>query len=135
MTYIYHEKNQKKRFYIEQIYGDCLAKVRVRNVGGGYAIIDHNAKAKVGDLVHCARNCENISSYIKQVKRIEGDTYIVGTAYLDESKDFEFEASNIYGVVIETYGKAFGFRDYVRPTHLRKKNKKGADNEREITDK
>lgn len=121
MTYIYHEKNQKKRFHIKQIHGDCLEKVGVRNVGGGYAIIDHNAKAKVGDLVHCTRGGVNISSYIKQVKRIEGDTYIVGSAYLDESKDFEFEASDIYGVVIETYGKTFGFREYVRPTHLRKK--------------
>lgn len=129
MTYIYHEKNQKKRFHIRQIYGNCLEKVGVRNVGGGYAIIDHNAKAKVGDLVHCLRGIDNISGYIKQVKRIEGDTYIVGTAYLDESKDFEFEASEILGVVIETYGKAFGFREYVRPTHLRKKTKKGADNE------
>lgn len=109
MTYIYHEKNKKKRFYIEQIYGDCLAKVGVRNVGGGYAIIDHNAKAKVGDLVHCARNCENISSYIKQVKRIEGDTYIVGTAYLDESKDFEFEASDIYGVLLKLMERHLDF--------------------------
>ncbi len=34
-----------------------------------------------------------------------------------------FILREIYGVVIETYGKIFGFREYVRPTHLRKKKK------------
>lgn len=121
---------RKRRYRIEQIYGNCLEKVGIRNAGGGYAIIDKNATAKVGDIVHCLRGCANISSYIKQVKRIEGDTYIVGTAYLDESKDFEFEASEILGVVLETYGKTFVYREYVRPTHLRKKVKKGAADER-----
>lgn len=127
MTHIYYEKNKKRRFHIQQIHGDCLEKLGVRNVGGGYAIIDCCATPKVGDIVHCLRGCANVSSYIKQVKRIEGESYIVGTAYLDETKDFEFEASEIIGVVLETYGKTYGFREYVRPTHLRKKTKKGGE--------
>ena len=127
MTHICNNRPPKKRFVMKQIYGDCLEKLGVRNEGGGIAIIDKNATPKVGDLVHCAKHGANISSYIKQVKRIEGDTYIVGTAYYDESKDFEFEAGEIYGVVLETYGKMFGYREYVRPTHLRKKTKKGGE--------
>ena len=129
MTAIYYEKNKNRRFRIRHIHGDCLEKVEIRNVGEGYAIIDCCATPKVGDIVHCLRDGANISSYIKQVKRIEGDSYIVGTAYLDETKDFEFEASEIIGVVLETYSKLSGFREYVRPTHLRKKEKKGKERE------
>ena len=127
MTHVCNNRPPKKRFVMRHIHGDCLEKLGVRNEGGGIAIIDHNAIPKVGDLVHCAKPGANISSYIKQVKRIEGDTYIVGTAYYDESKDFEFEAGEIYGVVLETYGKMFGYREYVRPSHLRKKTKKGGE--------
>lgn len=61
----------------------------------------------------------------KASKRIEGDSVIVGTAYLDSSRDFEFEAGEIMGVVVETYGKfPNNYREYVRPTHLRKKIEK-----------
>ena len=120
MTHICKSRNKKERFKIEQIYGNCLEKLGVQNMGGGYAIIDRDATAKVGDIVHCCKPNANISSYLKQVKRIEGDTYIVGTAYYDESKNIEWEAGEILGVVIETFGKR-GYREYVRPTHLRKK--------------
>ena len=122
MTHIYYEKRKERRFRIRQIYGNCLEKVGIKNIGGGYAIIDKCATPKVGDIVHCLKGDANISTYIKQVKRVEGDSYIVGTAYFDESKDFEFEASEITGVVIETYEKMFGYREYIRPTHLRKRN-------------
>lgn len=119
MTIICRKQPPKKRFILREIYGDCLAKLGVRNEGG-YAIIDHNATVKVGDLVYCSKVTGQIGGYIKQVKEINGDSIIVGTAYLDETKDFQFEAAEIYGVVIETYGKIFSFREYVRPTHLRK---------------
>ena len=125
MTSIYYEKRKEKRFRIREIYGNCLERLGIRNVGGGYAIIDKCATPKVGDVVVCIRNGANLSPYCKQIKRIEGDSYIVGTAYLDESKDFEFEASEIVGVVLETYGKTWGCREYIRPTHLRKETKKG----------
>lgn len=123
MTIICGKQPPEKRFTLREIYGDCLAKLGVKNTCGGYAIIDHNATVKVGDLVHCSKVTGQINGYIKQVKEINGDSIIVGTAYLDETKDFQFEAAEIYGVVIETYGKIFGFREYVRPTHLRKKKK------------
>lgn len=125
MTHIYYEKRKGRRFCIKHIHGICLEKLGIRNVGGGYAIIDKCATPKVGDVVICIRNGANLSPYCKQIKKIDGDSYIVGTAYLDESKDFEFEASEIVGVVLETYGKTWGYREYIRPTHLRKKTKKG----------
>ena len=124
MTILCTAKNPKKRFVAERIHGNCLEKLGIRNEGGGIAIIDCNAIPKIGDVVHCAPPGVNISSYLKQVKRIEGDTYIVGTAYIDEKKDYEFEAGEIYGVVIETYGAIWKCREYVRPTHLRKKKLK-----------
>lgn len=124
MTIFMSKRPPKQRFQLRQIYGNCLEKLGVRNIGGGYAIIDRNIRPKVGDIVHCAKGMANISSYLKQVKRIEGDSVIVGTAYYDETKDYEFEASEIYGVVIETYGGYQAYREYVRPTHLRKKKLK-----------
>ena len=123
-THMTQKAPPKKRFCLEKIYGDCLERVGIKNRGGGYAIIDRNATPKVGDIVHCLKHFQNIGGYLKQVKRIEGDSIIVGTAYADTSKDYEFEAGEILGVVIETYGGYPGFREYVRPTHLRKKERK-----------
>ena len=116
MTILCNNRPPQKRFTAKQIYGNCLEKLGIRNEGGGIAIVDHNATPNVGDVVHCAKPGVNVSSHLKQVKRIEGDTYIVGTAYYDETKDFEFEAGEIYGVVLETYGKMWEYREYVRPT-------------------
>lgn len=124
MTIICSKQPPKKRFSICGIYGNCLEKLGVKNEGGGYAIIDHNATVKIGDIVHCSKISGQIGGYLKQVKEINGDSIIVGTAYFDESKDFQFEATEICGVVIETYGKIFSFREYVRPTHLRKKERR-----------
>ena len=131
MTTIYHEKDKKRRFRIEYIHGDCLERIGVKNRGGsGFAIVDRCGKPKVGDLVHCTKMQGTLNSYIKQVKEINGNSIIVGTAYIDESRDFSFEAAEIRGVVIETYGKfPNNYREYVRPTHLRKKTK-GASDER-----
>jgi hypothetical protein len=130
MTILNEKRPPKKRFTIEHIHGECLERIGVKNKGGGYAIIDANATVKVGDLVHCTRVAGTLNSYIKQVKEINGDSIIVGTAYLDESRDFQFEAAEIYGTVIETYSKfPNNYREYVRPTHLRKKDKKGVKNE------
>ena len=127
MTHYSRAVTPQKRFCLRQIYGDCLEKLGIRNVGGGYAIIDKNAIPKVGDVVHCLKGIGNVQGYLKQVKRIEGDSVIVGTAYLDEKKDYEFEASEILGVVLETYGKTFGWREYERP-------KEGTDNEQREAD-
>ena len=125
MTYVPRKESKEKRFCLEKIYGDCLERAGVRNRGGGgFAIIDRNATPKVGDIVHCLKHFQNVGGYLKQVKRIEGDSIIVGTAYTDTSKDYEFEAGEILGVVIETYGRYPGFREYVRPTHLRKKERR-----------
>lgn len=129
MTHLVSKRSPEKKFRLVSIHGNCLEKLGVHNEGGGYAIIDCNATPKIGDIVHCCKPNANISSYLKQLKRIEGDTYIVGTAYYDESKNIEWEAGEILGVVLETYGRLWGYREYVRPTHLRKKSK-GANNER-----
>lgn len=116
MTIICNAKSPKKRFRLEPIYGNCLEKIGVKNEGGGYAVIDKNAIPRVGDLVHCAKISGQIGGYIKQVKEIRDGTYIVGTAYLDETKNFQFEAAEIYGTVIETYGKIWNNREYTRTT-------------------
>lgn len=125
MTYVPRKESKEKRFCLEKICGDCLERAGVRNRGGGgFAIIDRNATPKVGDIVHCLKHFQNVGGYLKQVKRIEGDSIIVGTAYADTSKDYEFEAGEILGVVIETFGRYPNFREYVRPTHLRKKERR-----------
>ena len=124
MTHMPKKHPPQKRFCLEKIYGDCLERVGIENRGGGYAIIDRNATPKVGDIVHCLKHFQNVGGYLKQVKRIEGDSIIVGTAYADTSKDYEFEAGEILGVVIETFGRYPNFREYVRPTHLRKKERR-----------
>ncbi len=125
MTHIISKKPRHERFCLERICGNCLEKLGIKNWGGGFAIIDKNANVNVGDVVHCLAHGQNVGGYLKQVKRIEGDSIIVGTAYYDKTKDYEFEAGEILGVVIETYGGSFSnFREYVRPTHLRKKRKR-----------
>lgn len=106
---------QNKRYSLIPIHGDCLQRIGVNNQGGGYAIIDHNATVRVGDLVHCSEITGQIVGYIKQVKEINGDSVIVGTAYLDPTRDFQFECAEIFGVVVETYGKVWNHREYIRP--------------------
>jgi hypothetical protein len=119
MTIHVSERPPHKRFSFEPIYGDCLYRVGVKNNGGGFALIDANATVKVGDLVHCSKVTGAITTFIKQVKEINGDSVIVWTAYEDESRDFQFEAAEIMGTVIETYGKFSRYREYVRPNHSR----------------
>lgn len=114
MTIISRDVPEHKRFCLEKIHGSCLEKLGVKNEGGGYAIIDRNAKPRVGDIVHCSQIVGQINGVLKHVKEINGDSIIVGTAYYDETKNFTFEAAEIYGVVTETYGAIFGFREYVR---------------------
>lgn len=115
MTHLPTKKTEEKRYRIERIYGDCLERIGIRNRGGdGYAIIDKNIVPEVGDIVHCMKPQQNVGGYLKQVKRIEGGTITVGTAYLDETRDYEFEAGEIIGVVVETYGAFPHYREYVR---------------------
>ena len=52
--------------------------------------------------------------FIKQIKEFGDDYVIVGTSYLDESKDFTFEAYTIYGVITEAFDKLSGKRVYCR---------------------
>ena len=129
MTIICKAKSPKKRFALLPIHGNCLEKLGVFNEGGGYAVVDHNTPVRVGDIVHCGRVTGQIGGYMKQVKEINGDSIIVGTAYFDESKDFQFEAAEIYGVVIETYGKLWRFREYKRPSAKREQRRRSSTNE------
>ena len=66
---------------------------------GAIAVIDKNAKPEIGDLVHCNDAIITINGYIKQVKEI-GNVIKVGTCYKDKSKDFSFDALEMYGVVL-----------------------------------
>lgn len=112
MTYI--SKSGKRRHSLIEIYGDCLERAGLHIPHGGYAIIRQGLKIKVGDLVHCGFICGEIPGMIKQVKSIDGDSITVGSAYIDKTRDFTFEAAEIYGVVTEVFDKVFHGRVYER---------------------
>ena len=114
MTYRSTNKNPKRRFRLKEIYGDCLERKGIRNIGGGYAVIDCDAEIRIGDVVHCSKCVGACNTMLKEVKAINGDTVTVGTAYADKTRDFTFDAAEIFGVVLETYGKLSGFREYKR---------------------
>jgi hypothetical protein len=113
-TRIYTKEDSKIFRKMRTIYGDCLEKVGLKIPHEGYAIIDCSITPKVGDIVHCNNSLGTVNGFIKQVKEFKGDTVIVGTAYIDESKDFTFEASEIYGVVTEVFCKLWKKQVYCR---------------------
>lgn len=113
VTHICRAKDEASRYYLEKIYGDCLEKAGLYIPNQGYAIIDKNAEIKIGDLVHCSKVSGQIGGYIKQVKEL-GEKVIVGTNYLDESRNFYFEAAEIFGVVKEVYCQFSRKRVFVR---------------------
>lgn len=95
--HICESKRAKHDYQLKSIGGDCLEAVGVPD--GGRALINCKREPKVGDLVWCDNYMGTIHGYIKQVKSVEGDEMIVQTRYKDSSRDFEFYASTIYGVV------------------------------------
>ena len=113
MTHIFKPKKERE-WVIEHIYGDCLERAGLCIPHKAFAIIHQGGKFKVGDFVHCTKIAGALSSYIKQVKEINGDTVIVGTAYVDSSKDYSFEAGEIFGVVTEVYDAFWHGRVYKR---------------------
>lgn len=115
-TTIYTPNEKRQPRVCHQIHGECLERVGLKIPYGANAIIDCSITPKVGDLVHCDNEFGTVWGFIKQVKEIRGDTVIVGTAYMDESRDYTFEASVIYGVVTEAFCKVRGNRIYCRPT-------------------
>lgn len=115
-TRIYTPSDRKTARTLEPICGDCLEKAGLNIPHKAYAIIDCSITPKVGDLVHCNNSLGTVNGFIKQVKEFRGDTVIVGTAYADESRDFTFEASEIYGVVTEAFCRLVGKQVYCRPS-------------------
>lgn len=115
-TRIYTTDKRNPPRKMEHITGDCLENAGLRIPNGANAIIDCSITPKVGDLVHCDNEFGTIHGFIKQVKEFRGETVIVGTAYADESMDYTFEASVIYGVLTEAFCKVWGKRVYCRPT-------------------
>lgn len=110
--YVPSEKRPPRKMHY--IKGDCLEKAGLKIPHGANAIIDCSITPRVGDLVHCDNEIGTISGFIKQVKEFRGDTVIVGTAYEDESRNFTFEASVIFGVLTEAYCKVWGKQVYCR---------------------
>lgn len=80
------------------IGGDCLEAVGVPP-RGCRAVINRTITPVIGDLVWCRREDKSITSYIKKVKSYYDDRLIVGTAYADATRDVEFFAPFLYGVV------------------------------------
>ena len=104
----------EKRFQMVHIRGNHLERLGIKNIGG-CAIIDRAATPKVGDVVYCTLTECDMCGFIKLVKRIEVDTVIVGSAFMDRTQDYETEAYAILGVVLSIYGGVDGFIKYVRP--------------------
>ena len=96
------------------ICGECLERAGLKMPHGARGIIDCSIVPRVGDLVHCDNNFGTIHGFVKQVKEFRGDTVIVGTAYEDESRDYTFEASVIYGVLTEAFCYLWGEQVYCR---------------------
>ena len=113
-TNIYGVEPNKPARSLRSICGECLEKAGLNIPYGGYAIIDCSITPQIGDLVHCNDALCTINGFIKQVKEIKGDTVIVGTAYMDDRKDYTFEASEIYGVVTEAFCKLWHKQVYCR---------------------
>lgn len=134
MTYLCQGREDSERFRMEGIYGDCLEKAGIYIPEGAIATVDSNEEIEVGDLIVCSRIVGQARAYIKKVKEIIGDSVIVGTAYLDPSKDFTFEAAEIMGVVKEIYRKDTGKRIYARPEQ-KQKTSNGNEIVRSLKDK
>ena len=92
-------KDDPKRLRTCSIYGDCLKQIGIPDKGK--AVFDLSREIRVGDVVHCSKNAGTLNTYMKQVRRFEGEVIIVGTCYEDSEKDFEFEAAEIMGVCIK----------------------------------
>jgi len=89
---------ETRRIETQRFRGDCL-----ENAGfpvSGRATIDRNAPIRIGDIVWCTRHCGTINTYLKKVRRIDADAVTVGTCYADPSRDFDFTAAEIFGVVL-----------------------------------
>lgn len=108
--------NHKGARSLHHIRGDCLERAGLRIPHGALAIIDCSITPQIGDLVHCDNEFGTIHGYIKQVKEFRGETIIVGTAYEDESRDYTFEASVIYGVLTEAFCGLWRKQVYCRQT-------------------
>lgn len=113
-TEIYKPKPGKPARSCRSIVGDCLEKAGLKIPHGGRAIIDCSITPKIGDLVHCNNKICTINGFIKQVREFNGETVIVGTAYMDEKRDYTFEASEIYGVVTEVFCELWNKQVYCR---------------------
>jgi len=109
-------KNKKRRFTLENLTGDCLEKAGVCIPNGAYAIVDHYLTPKPGDFVVCTKTPAVLNQFCKQVKTVEKDSITVGTDYADPSRNYEFEAAEIHGVVIEVYDRIFRNQIYSRKT-------------------
>lgn len=116
MTHVVKSTDKNSRYKLIPIKGECLQAVGINKDGDGFAVVDTAADFKIGDVVVCSKYAGMVSGYIKQVKEINGYDVVVGTAYLDPSRDFNFVAAEIRGVVVETYGKLSQYREYKRKT-------------------
>lgn len=128
ITRIYTPDGRRTPRTLHRINGDCLEKAGLHMPHGAYAIVDCSISPKVGDLVHCDNHLGTIHGFIKQVKEFRGDTVIVGTQYEDESRDYTFEASVIYGVVTEAFCKLWCKQVYCRDSKFDKQRKEDESN-------
>lgn len=77
--------------------GDCLAAVGVPSKG--IAVIANDEPPRVFDIVWCNNTMGSIGGYLKEIVQT-GKNAIVRTRYEDPSRDSQFYARKIYGVVL-----------------------------------
>lgn len=80
-----------------RIRGDCLAAIGIPSEG--IAIIDRDESPRVFDVVWCNNTICAIGGYLKEIVQT-GEKAIVHTRYEDPSRDYQFYAQEIYGVVL-----------------------------------
>lgn len=97
-TYFCRAKPGRNSIKEERIIGNCLEAIGIPN--GGIAVIDANEDPRIGDVIWCNNRIITVRGFLKQVVEL-GDTIIVSTRYKDKTKDYTFEVSEVYGVVLK----------------------------------
>ena len=87
-------KKPKHEYELKSTAGSCLEEIGIPD--RGRAVINRTIKPKVGDIVWCNNAFCTINGYLKQVKSFDGEQMLVGTRYLDHSKNFDFYCFEFY---------------------------------------
>lgn len=121
MNTIYNEPTEKKHEKkLQSIYGECLEGAGLILPRRALVVVDATIRPEIGDFVICRNAPDALNAYCKQVKSL-GETVVVGTCYLDETRDYTFEAAVIDGVVTMVFDAVFQTLIWERSNHEKRK--------------